>query len=257
MTSKLSQDQLIDIADMLDKDEDLRLLCLCSKYLNSVLQPRLFRRMEFVGIKLPGHRYENSITFRAFRQLLERSPGLADHPRDIKIRLGGFDMGDMTHVLEALTGKGVVFVELPENEYGWECVELRTALEKLFHGTKILLTVSLHGLQGLSPSCLASAEHVILYDCVINSSADKSVVCKAKTISMARRGRRVSLGGLLSASLLYLTHLMLDWEPPSGNLPGEWYVEIGMALANMPKLELLTVQYRGTGVYSCLVSSRD
>lgn len=245
MTTNLSIDHLLCVFDLLHEEEDLKSLCLCCKQFNSLVQPRIFYRMEFAGFV--DSRHKKSITFRAFRQRLERSPHLAHYPRDITIKPSGFQLEDMVHVLGALTGKRVSLVSLPGNKYGWRPPQLRTSLEKLFQNTLIPLTVNLCGLSQLSASCLSSMEHVILYDCVIESSTGTPGVCMAKTISI--KGD-VSLGAFLSTSLPRLTHFMLDWESPSGE-PEEWYAELGTALANMPKLELLTVQYRGTSVDLC------
>ena len=44
-----------------------------------------------------------------------------------------------------------------------------------------------------------------------------------------------------------LTHLMPNWASPPGRL-GERYAELGTALVNMPRLELLTAQYYGMDV---------
>ena len=250
MATKLSGDDLLCIFNLLENDKDLRSLCCCCKLFNELIQPRLFYRIDLTVFKYPEE--EKSISFGAFRQLLEHSPYLAHYPREVGIKLGIRGTEDVPYVLTALTGKNVSVITLTTDRCNWSSAAVKSAVEALFRDTIIPLNINLSGLPGLSASCLHFTEHAILFECVIDSAGTQDL-CRTKTITMAGFARCTSLGLLVSNDLPCLTHLMLWWDEPSGE-PVEWYAELGTALSNLPKLVLLTVQYWGknTDSSSCL-----
>jgi hypothetical protein len=250
MTAKLSVDDLLCISDLVENDKDLRSLCRCCRPLNKRIQPRLFYRIDLVTFKYHEGKADS---FAAFRQILERSAHLADYPREVRIKLGIQGTEDVVYALTALTGKNVSVIKLTTDRCGWSSTVVKSAVETFFRNTIIPLNINLSGLPGLSASCLHFTEHVILFDCSIDSTGAQDI-CRTKTITMAGFGRCTSLGALVSNVLPCLTHLMLWWDEPSGE-PGEWYAELGTALSNLPKLALLTVQYCGKNTDSSSFST--
>jgi len=244
--SKLSVNELLCIFDLLEDDDDLRSLCRCCKMLNHLIQPRLFYRVELVGCR---DRRQKSISFAAFRHILERSPHLVHYPREVKITLGIWDTEDMMLVLAALTGKNISFISLTGHLGGWESTAVKSAVEKFFRDSIIALDIILTSVQGISASCLHLTRHLLLLDSYLCGVLGP---CTTKTISMTGFHGSVSLLALVGNVLPCLTHLVLVWNPPS-ETPGEWYTELGMALSNLPKLVLLTVHYYGKNYdFSCL-----
>jgi len=238
MAAEFSTDHLLCIADFLD-NKDLSSLCRCCKWSNDLIQPRIFHR-----ISLGNPEDEDSpkkwTSFEAFRQVLERSPHLAYYPREVEIRLAGWNTDDLTFVLAELTGKNVSSVKLTAG--GWVDASVKQAAEAFLRDTILPLNVKISGLQSISASCLRLTHNLILFNCAVHSTGPPDD-WNIKTLSTS---------GSLSIGTSFflnthpcLTHLMLSWEAPSGE-PGEWYAYLGAGLASMPKLVLLTVQYSGT-----------
>jgi hypothetical protein len=255
--STLSLDELLCIFNLLDDDEDLRSLCRACQQFNALIQPRIFSRLHFVEIRYPKDKSNKSIEFRQFRQFLERSPHLARYPREVTFGLSQWDglmpwdmqntwdTQDRPVVIAALTGKNVRFFHLILNLGGWWPEGLKSALETFFKGTTIPLDVILTGAPGLSAFCFQSTRHLLLNRSTLCDTLGAGMI---KTLSLTGLRSSGSIGPFVG--MPYLTHLMLDWESPSGKLahpcePEKWYAELGTALANMPKLELLTILYRG------------
>jgi len=249
--NNLPPEVLLRIFNLVDDDDDLRSLGCSCKLFNDLIQPRIFYRLDFVEIRYPKNKSNKSIELGQFRQFSEYSPHLAYYPRQVKITLNPWTMEDTPVALAALTGKDIKLVHLVTNPCDWWPEAVKSAVETFFSGTTIPLDVILTGVQGLSESCFCSTRHLVLIKSALCGTLS---VCAAQTLSIGGFGGFKSMGAFVG--MPFLTHLMVLWESPSGKF-GEWYADLRMALANMPELELLTVQYHGKSVDVVLACARS
>jgi hypothetical protein len=267
----LSLDDMRCILDFLDDHDDndlrsLRSLCLACKTLNQLIQPRLFHQVDLCVQRRKNltsftRTVRTSTSFGAFRELLEISPHLAHYPRILRIVLNRSYTEDIPFVIAALTGKAISFITLTMRSVSdWMSspVLLKAAVETFFKDTVIPLNVILSNVRDLSGSSLHFTEHVALVNSFINTgTCASSLPWTTRTFSTADV-ECLSLQAIIANMLPCLTHLMMGWYTPWGN-PGQWYEELGMALSNLPALQLLTVNYNYNGkiffVSSCVLCS--
>jgi hypothetical protein len=171
---------------------------------------------------------------------LEASPRFAHYPRDVTLNVDGSDTQDMVVVLSALTGKNVRTVSvigknippsnLPE--------PLENALIAFFGSTAVPLIVSFVRVKGRFGSSVQSVQHLALVETDLGDVLKDCVVKTVRFVGPVWRSFE-ALGPMPC-----LTHFMIDWDLPYAE-GTEWYKELGMSLAGMTKLQLLTVIFKG------------
>lgn len=236
----LNADVLLRIAYHLKK-RDLESLCLVSQYMNVLIQPVVFSKIEFFS-DVRSAVSDFKMGYRQFRRRLQRSPDLARHARDVTLEVDRWDMQDMVFILLALTGKGVSRVCVTDRE-PQECPgALEDALTKFLRGTRVHLEVTLVDVRGSWASSLGLVRHLAL---VGRSTLGGKL--SSQTIETVRLGGSGWHPKDPFRGMECLTHFLLDWVNPDPDTgPAHlWYRDLEASLICMPRLELLTVMFKG------------